>query len=91
MLELIMKIVGIVLDQVATGALSLEEAKARARESIAKVIERAALSDAETAALDAEIDALLHATAKPTMSMQIGPSHPEKVAVGALSEEPDFK
>jgi hypothetical protein len=63
MLDLIMKIVGIILDQVAAGAISLEEAKARARESIAKAIDRAALSDAETAALDAEIDALIHGKA----------------------------
>lgn len=69
--DAIMKVLDIILEQVARGAISLDEARKLARESIAKLLEAEATTDEKRAALAAEIDEFL--------SGHRGPAHPDAV------------
>jgi polyhydroxyalkanoate synthesis regulator phasin len=80
--DAIMKVLDIILEQVARGVISLEEARKLARESISKMLEAEQLTDEKRAALHAEVDAMIHGTAK-TMSAPAV----EKKATGLLADD----
>lgn len=66
--EAIMKALEIILEQVARGVITLEEAKQLARESVTKLLDAEQMTDDKRAALHAEVDAIIGATAKKALT-----------------------
>jgi low affinity Fe/Cu permease len=64
MIDGLMKVLDVILEQIARGVITLEEARKLTRESIAKMLEAEQLTDEKRAALHAEVDALIHGAPK---------------------------